>query len=232
MNLIDGTYYLYYTVSAFASQVSSIGYATSTTMDVGSWTDHGAVGIASKEGSAYNAIDSNLIQGSDGSWYTNFGSFWTDIFQVKMTTPPTKASGAATNIAFNGSGSHAVEGAFMFYRTPYYYLFFSSGICCGYDTSKPASGEEYAINVCRSSVSTGNFVDATGASCLSGGGTKVLASHGTVYGPGGQGIFNDVSNSGAVLYYHYADTTVGLGDGDYKFGWNKISWSTGWPVAQ
>lgn len=27
-----------------------------------------------------------------------------------------------------------------------------------------------------------------------------------------------------------ADTSVGLGDGDYLFGFNKISWSTGWPV--
>lgn len=40
----------------------------------------------------------------------------------------------------------------------YYYLFFSAGICCGYDTSRPASGEEYKIKVCRSTSATGNFV--------------------------------------------------------------------------
>lgn len=27
-----------------------------------------------------------------------------------------------------------------------------------------------------------------------------------------------------------ADTRVGLADSQYLFGFNKISWSTGWPV--
>lgn len=67
-------------------------------------------------------------------------------------------------------------------------------------------------------------------SCTAGGGTAVLESHGTVYGPGGQGVFADPTY-GAVLYYHYVDTTVGYADADKKFGWNTISWSTGWPVV-
>jgi arabinan endo-1,5-alpha-L-arabinosidase len=37
------------------------------------------------------------------------------------------------------------------------------------------------------------------------------------------------SSLGLVLYYHYAKTTVGLGDGQYLFGWNKLNWSNGWP---
>lgn len=28
-----------------------------------------------------------------------------------------------------------------------------------------------------------------------------------------------------------ADTNIGLADADYQFGWNALSWSTGWPVA-
>jgi len=83
----------------------------------------------------------------------------------------------------------------------------------------------------------------------------VLASHDYVYGPGGQGILVDATYGGAVLYYHYgmysvsarvyfdcqnvllilvllllADTNIGLADADYQFGWNALSWSTGWPV--
>lgn len=27
-----------------------------------------------------------------------------------------------------------------------------------------------------------------------------------------------------------ADTNIGLADADYQFGWNALSWSTGWPV--
>lgn len=29
-----------------------------------------------------------------------------------------------------------------------------------------------------------------------------------------------------------ANTADGLADADYLFGWNKISWSTGWPVLE
>ncbi|ELR07353.1 hypothetical protein VC83_07033 [Pseudogymnoascus destructans] len=82
--------------------------------------------------------------------------------------------------------------------------------------------------VCRSSSATGGFVDKNGSDCKNGGSSVLLESHGTVYGPGGQGVFTD-SSLGLVLYYHYANTNVGLGDGAYLFGWNKVNWSNGWP---
>ncbi|KAI1843167.1 hypothetical protein JX265_009906 [Neoarthrinium moseri] len=230
VQLIDGTYYLYYSVSSFGSQDSAIGYATSKTLDSGSWTDHGSTGVSSSSGKAYNAIDANVFVTSDGKKYMNFGSFWSDIYQTPLNSAGTKSSGNPTQISFTSSGTHAREGAFMYSRGGYYYLFWSEGQCCGYDSSKPAAGKEYKIMVCRSTSPTGGFVDKTGASCTSGGGTVVLESHGNVYGPGGQGVFAD-PKYGAVLYYHYVDTTVGYADGNKKFGWNTISWSTGWPVV-
>ncbi|ROV97396.1 hypothetical protein VMCG_06908 [Cytospora schulzeri] len=230
VQLVGSTYYMYYAVSSFGTQSSAIGYATSSTMEYGSWTDHGSTGIASTSSKPYNAIDPALIQASDGSYYMNFGSFWGDIYQAPMNNPPKSAASSSYQVAYNSSGDHALEGSFVYYRSPYYYLFFSSGVCCGYDTDKPAAGEEYSIRVCRSSSVSGPYVDATGASCIGSGGTKVLESHGNVYGPGGEGVLVDTAYSGAVLYYHYADTSVGLGDGDYLFGFNQISWSTGWPV--
>ncbi|KAH8772913.1 glycoside hydrolase, family 43 [Diaporthe sp. PMI_573] len=232
VRLVGDTYYLYYAVSAFGSQASAIGVATSKTLEAGSWTDRGATGVSSKAGSNYNAIDPNLVETADGKFVLNFGSFWNDLYQVPMASNPTKASGSSYNIAFNSSGTHAEEGPFMYYRAPYYYLFWSSGICCGYETTMPGPGEEYRINVCRSESVNGPFVDQRGVSCAQGGGTTVLASHGKVYGPGGQGVLVDASQGGAVLYYHYADTGVGYADADYRFGWNGLSWSTGWPVAK
>ncbi|KAI3400994.1 hypothetical protein diail_699 [Diaporthe ilicicola] len=230
VNLVGSTYYLYYAVSVFGSQSSAIGYATSTTMEYGSWTDHGATGIASTSAKPYNAIDPALIQATDGSYSMNFGSFWGDVYQCKMNNPPSSAAASASQIAYNATGSHAMEGPFVYYRSPYYYLFFSAGICCGYDTTKPAPGEEYSVRVCRSSNVNGPYVDASGKSCTAGGGTMVLASHGNVYGPGGQGVLVDSAYSGTVLYYHYSDPRVGIADSQYLFGFNKISWSTGWPV--
>jgi len=34
-----------------------------------------------------------------------------------------------------------------------------------------------------------------------------------------------------VLYYHYANPTIGLSDADYQFGWNVLNWSNGWPTV-
>lgn len=158
---VGDTYYLYYSVSSFGSQDSAIGVATSKTLDVNSWTDLGSTGVTSSSGKAYNAIDGNLLY--DGSnYYMNFGSFWHDLYQVKMANPPTKvASGStSTNIAYVPSGSHAQEAAFVYKYGSYYYLFFSVGQCCGYDSSKPAAGGEYKIQVCRSSSPSSGFVSA------------------------------------------------------------------------
>ncbi|PYH91135.1 arabinan endo-1,5-alpha-L-arabinosidase A [Aspergillus ellipticus CBS 707.79] len=228
VHYIEETYYVFYSVSTFGSQSSAIGLATSATMELDSWTDHGSVGVVSSSSKLYNAIDPNLIK-ADGTFYLNFGSFYDDIYQVELNSAGTKASGsAAYNLAFNATTDHSEEGSFMYQYGDYYYLFFSSGACCSLDTDRPAAGEEYKIMVCRSTEATGNFVDKDGVSCQASGGTPVLESHGTTYAPGGQGVFDD-PEEGTVLYYHYINTDIGYADDDKQFGWNKITWSSGWP---
>lgn len=156
--LKGSTYILYYAVSSFGSQSSAIGYATSTTLEYGSWMDHGSTGVASSTGKNYNAIDPAVILGADGNYYMSFGSFWGDIYQTELSSAATKNAGSATQISYTSSGTHAREGSFMYYRSGYYYLFWSEGQCCGYDTSMPASGAEYKIMVCRSTSPTSGFV--------------------------------------------------------------------------
>ncbi|KAJ4990465.1 arabinan endo-alpha-l-arabinosidase a [Stagonosporopsis vannaccii] len=229
---VGNTYYLYYSVSTFGSQNSAVGVATSSTMDVGSWTDLGSTGVDSVAGSQFNAIDGNL-QSANGKLYMNFGSFWSDLFQIEMSATPTKVAKAissATQVAFVPTAPQAQEAAFGYKYGSYYYLFFSVGSCCGYDSSRPAAGKEYKIQACRSSSVSGPFIDKSGKSCLQGGGTTVLESHGWVYGPGGQGVLNDPS-LGPVLYYHYVDTRIGYADSQKQFGVNKLDFSSGWPVA-
>ncbi|KAL4762405.1 arabinan endo-1,5-alpha-L-arabinosidase [Aspergillus foveolatus] len=230
VQLVNGVYYVLYSVSTFGSQNSAIGLATSDTMDLNTWTDHGSTGIRSDSSKPYNAIDGNLFQDDSGTWYMNFGSFWNDIYQAQMKSPPTAVASSSYQIAYQPAGEHAVEGAYLYKYGNYYYLFFSEGKCCGYDSSRPATGEEYKIKVCRSTTATGNFVDASGVSCTSGGGTIVLESHDNVYGPGGQGVFTDPT-LGPVLYYHYVDTTIGYADSQKLFGWNVLDFSSGWPVV-
>ncbi|KAK4120459.1 glycoside hydrolase family 43 protein [Parathielavia appendiculata] len=214
-------YYLYYSVSSFGVQDSAIGVARSTSLDVGTWTDLGSTGVASSStsGVAYNTIDGNFISDGSGNYFMTFGSFWQGIHR----------NGEVYQVAYDPSDS-AMEGPFVFQYGSYYYLFFSKGQCCGYDSSMPPSGNEYRIMVCRSTSAVGPFVDQSGTSCRNGGGTVVLASHDWVYGPGGQGVYQDPTY-GPVLYYHYVDTRIGYADGQKQFGWNKISFSTGWPVV-
>ena len=180
---------MYYSVSTFGSQDSAIGVAVSESLDADSWRDLGSTGVESTAGRPYNAIDPNLIN-AGGTWYMNFGSFWEDIFQVPMNGVPETANGTPGQIAFDPVTT-AVEGVAMFQHGDFYYLFYSKGSCCGYDANRPAAGEEYKIMVCRSTSPTGGFVDANGAACTAGGGTVVLESHDFVYGPGGQGVYND-----------------------------------------
>ncbi|KAI1774361.1 glycoside hydrolase family 43 protein [Hypoxylon cercidicola] len=228
--LIGSTYYLYYSVSTFGVQDSAIGVATSSSMDVGTWSDRGSTGIRSSSGKPYNAIDPNLIN-VNGAYFLNFGSFWRDLHQVSMKSSPTAvASGVSAYQLAYDPVTTAEEGSFMFKNGNYYYLFYSKGKCCGYDASRPAKGDEYKIMVCRSTSATGGFVDASGRACTNGGGTVVLESHDFVYGPGGQGVYNDPTH-GPVLYYHYVDTRIGYADGQKQFGWNTINFSSGWPVV-
>ncbi|XXG99682.1 hypothetical protein Hte_006023 [Hypoxylon texense] len=228
--LIGSTYYLYYSVSTFGVQDSAIGVATSSSLDVGTWTDRGATGIRSSPGKPYNAIDPNLVS-VNGAYFLNFGSFWGDLHQVPMKSAPTAvASGASAYQVAYDPVTTAEEGAFMFKYGSYYYLFYSKGKCCGYDASRPAAGQEYKILVCRSTSATGGFVDKSGKTCTTGGGTVVLESHDFVYGPGGQGVYDDPTH-GPILYYHYVDTRIGYADGQKQFGWNTINFSSGWPVV-
>ncbi|KAG9398475.1 hypothetical protein AC1031_012490 [Aphanomyces cochlioides] len=225
---IGDTYYLYYSVSTFGNKNSAIGVATSKTMDVGSWKDLGSTGITSSSSTPYNAIDPNLIV--DGNnYYLTFGSFWKDIYQFQLTNPPTKVTGGAYQVAYDPSFD-SVEGAFVFKYGNFFYLFFSQGQCCGLDTKRPAKGKEYKVKVCRSSNPKGGFVDQSGKSCTSGGGTIVLDSHDNIYAPGGQGVYQDPIE-GPIIYYHYVDTNRGYADANKLFGWNRLNFASGWPVA-
>lgn len=178
-------------------------------MDVGTWTDHGSLGIM--QSSAYNLIDPNLLTVDFGASYIlSFGSFWNDIYQIQLSDPLTVAPGATPQqIIFNSSGISAVEGSYQFWWPTngviYYYLFTSNGACCNTPPGLPPPGDEYKIVVCRSEQPNGGFVDKDGTNCLTGnGGTLLLGSHDNVYAPGGEGVMYDAA-VGLVLYYHYGE---------------------------
>ena len=232
----NGIYYLYYAVSTVGSQNSDIGVATSSSLAAGSWTDHGSIGIPSNNDS-YNRIDPNLFQhDADSPFYLSFGSYWDNIFQVRMQDPPLVIDGEIVHLEYNSTVERAPdEGSYQFHQTvdgtDYYYLFFSEGICCNTPTTD--GGNPYRIMVCRSTSPTGGFVDRDGVSCLANGGTEVYAGSAAndVYAPGGQGVVYDSRVESVVVYYHYMKPSVGFDYTQFQFGWNKLDFSSGWPVV-
>ena len=229
-------------------QGSDIGVATSETLDPGSWEDHGSIGLPKSD--KYNLIDPNLFQ-DNGQLRLSFGSYWRDIFQVKLDDPPLSHSGSTPqNIIYNSTTPQCVaEGATLFKWDNKYYFFFSVGQCCNTPPDLAKPGDEYRVMVCRSDSATGPFVDQGGRDCLTqNGGTLVLGSHDDVYAPGGQGLMYDDTAKRPVMYYHYGEWTsappsdrhtkdlalvrpsVGYEAEQFFFGFNYLDFQSGWPV--
>ncbi|KXT02446.1 hypothetical protein AC578_7833 [Pseudocercospora eumusae] len=237
---IGDEYLLFYAVSKIGSQNSDIGVATSKTMDPGSWTDHGSIGIPAD--SRWNRIDPNLFAFDPKNLVLSYGSFWSNIWQVPMSSDGLKVTGAPVHIAMtnearpNGLTTGDMEGAYEFEWGGFTYLFFSGGNCCNkaWDPNGQLApkGEEYHVKVCRSSQQSSGFVDQQGRSCLDdNGGTMVLASHDNVYAPGGQGVMYDPNLKSVVMYYHYVQPDQGYAYDKFFFGWSKLDFSSGWPVV-
>ncbi|VDB91780.1 unnamed protein product [Peniophora sp. CBMAI 1063] len=232
VNFQNGQYVLYYASSALGSQNSAIGVATSSSLDPGTWTDHGAV-ITSKDGDAYNAIDANLIN-ADGL-KLSFGSWNEGMYQISLSDVSTPSSSLpGSHLA--GSGARPAEGGFVYKPagSDFYYFFFSYGITPLVGaTSRPAAGTEYRVLVGRSSVVGGPYVDADGQDLTVDvdppTGTVVLATHDNVYAPGGQSVFLDPVSNRDVIVYHYIPNDAAVGGPSY-LGINYLDFSSGWPV--
>lgn len=170
----NGTFYCYYSVSTAGCRDSAIGVATSHSPEPGAWIDHGVIvqsgtgkGSDVRPFNSSNTIDASVILVGTSAYLT-FGSFWTGIWQVRLNKDlisadwkdpasldavqlvyeprPIDPGGTDPNPLFRDeTGAHPVEGSFISYRRPWYYLWFSHGKCCEIDPNKlPDVGDEYA----------------------------------------------------------------------------------------
>ncbi|KAK7408316.1 hypothetical protein QQX98_009518 [Neonectria punicea] len=213
----NGQYYLYYSASTFGSTKSAIFLATSSTGASGSWSNKGLV-IETTETSGYNAIDPNLIVDASGQWWMSFGSFSSGLKIVKINSSTGKpADNNLISIAARPSNGGAVEAPYIIRHGNYYYLWVSFDSCC------KGAASTYRIMVGRSTSVTGPYVDRAGKSMMEGGGTEMMASHGSIHGPGHNAVFTD--GDGDVLVYHYYNDA-----GTAQLGINLIRYESDWPV--
>lgn len=212
----NGQYYLYYSASTFGSQSSGIYLATSPSGNAGTWTNRGLV-ISTTGSNSYNAIDPDLVVDQQGRWYLSFGSFWSGLKVI--TINPSTGLRSGTSLTSVATRSAGIEAPDISYRGGYYYLFVSFDACCR------GASSTYRIAVGRSTSVTGPYVDRNGTVMTSGGGTQILAGHGSIHGPGHSATLTD--GDGSILFYHYYTDA-----GDSRLGINRLSWdSAGWPVV-
>jgi arabinan endo-1,5-alpha-L-arabinosidase len=233
IQLVNGTYYVFYNVTAFARNTSAIGVATNKTLDPSSpdfkWVDHGMVVQSIPYRDMWNALDANLIMdGNQG--YLVFGSFWGGIKMVKLAPdllsvakPEAWYSLAsqprtyALDEADPGDGS--IEGAFVYKHIQYFYLFASLDYCCrGLDS-------DYKVVVGRSRLVEGPYVDRDGKLMTRGGGTLVAKGNARWAGVGHNAAYT--MNGKSIIVMHGYDK---LDNGRSKLIVKELKWDrSDWP---
>lgn len=229
VSYFNGKYHLYYSVSTFGSNRSSIGLATNLTLDPTNeryrWIDQGKI-ISSGTGDDWNAIDPDVVIDEQNQPWLSFGSFWGGIKLRKLEQTTGKLSSQDQTLYSLASrprttvSSGAIEAPTIIRKNGYYYLFVSFDLCCrGKDST-------YNIRVGRARNVTGPYLDRSGKSMMDGGGTLVVAGGTRWAGPGHCSILQE--KNGDWLIYHAYDTTW---HGVPTLRISPLVWdSEGWPT--
>ena len=232
----DGTWYLYYSVSAFAKNTSAIGVVTNKTLDPESenykWTDHGIVVRSVPDRDMWNAIDPNIVFDENDTAWMSFGSFWNGLKMVKLAEnlleiaePEEWRSIARRERSFEldnkDPGDAALEAPFIFKKGDWYYQFLSWDLCCRGENST------YKVVVGRSKNATGPYMDKSGNPLNEGGGTLVLQGIENWYGAGHNSVYTFDGTD--YMFFHAYDAND---DGAPKLGIKEIEWVDGWPTVK
>ena len=233
VQLVNGTYYLYYDVTSFAKNSSAIGVATNQTLDPASpdfkWVDRGMVVQSVPNRDMWNALDPNLVMDRNQGWLV-MGSFWGGIKMVKLA--PDLLTVAKPEVWYSiasqprtyglddtDPGDGTIEGAFVYKHFQYFYLFVSLDYCCrGIDS-------DYKVVVGRSRNVEGPYVDREGKLMSRGGGTLVSKGNADWSGVGHNSAYTMDGKSIIVMHgYDRRDS------GRSKLIIREMKWDRGdWP---
>lgn len=207
----NGRVWMYYSISTFGSRVSAIGLISATSIASNNWRDDGLV-IRTADSSNYNAIDPDLVIDASGAAWLAFGS-WNSGIKLTKLNSSMKPTGSLYSIASRSGG---IEAPTIVYRSGYYYLFVSTGLCC------QGTNSTYQIRYGRSTSITGPYVDKNGVNMMNGGGSLLDGGNSRWVGPGGQ----DIAGTSVIARHAYDATD----NGTPKLLINTLNWSNGWPT--
>ncbi|KAA3622273.1 MAG: arabinan endo-1,5-alpha-L-arabinosidase [Bacteroidetes bacterium] len=236
ITLYKGTYYLYYSISAFGKNTSAIGLVTNTTLNPENenykWIDQGIVIQSVPNRDLWNAIDPNLIFDEEGTPWFSFGSFWSGLKMFKMA-PDLKSPAQPeqwytiarrdrnSGLQDDDPGNAALEGPFIFKKGEYYYQFLSWDFCCRGENST------YKLVVGRSKSVTGPYVDKEGKELSKGGASLVIEGDSDWYGKGHNSVYTFDGKDYCFLHGYDAGD-----NGKPKLLVMEVFWKDGWPVLK
>jgi arabinan endo-1,5-alpha-L-arabinosidase len=237
--LHNGTYYLYYSVSAFGSNNSAIGVATNKTLDPAAadykWTDLGPVVQSVAGRDLWNAIDPNLAFDENGAPWLSFGSYWSGIKLVKLQDNLTQVATPEQWYTLAGRDrywkleetdagdvmSSAIEAPFIFKKDDNYYLFVSWDRCC------QGANSTYKVVVGRSKKITGPYLDKEGEDMRTGGGSLVVGGNTDWPGVGHSATYTFDGKDYLVFHGYNANE-----NGRSQLWIEEITWDeNGWPTV-
>ncbi len=219
---MNGLYHLFYSCSSWGSRNSCIGLLTGKSLNPGSedygWKDEGMV-VYSTDAGDVNCIDPAVFRDDEGKIWLTYGSHWDGIRIVELDSLSGKVIGE-THHPVAGKGDYKTEASYVINHGEYYYLFFNRGQCCD------GASSTYYIQMGRSTLPTGPFLDKTGKDCYQGGGTTVLSTSGSLIGPGCLGYY--VEDNTEFVTYHYYD---GTNSGRATLNIGTVNWDDNdWPI--
>ena len=219
--MLNGEYYLYYSISSWGQFVSAVGLLTNPTLDTNApnyqWTDRGMV-VHSSEGEDLNAIDPGVCLVPDGTLWICYGSYHGNIELVQLD--PKTGLRIATNSPVTIIANQS-EASDIIFHDGYFYLFVNHGSCC------QGSNSTYNIRVGRAPKITGPYFDRFGEPMTQGGGTLFLAAQGNDIGPG---HFGRLLDDGVEKFSCHYEAEIGRA-GRSILDIRPLRWTAdGWPL--
>ena len=231
VNYVDGKYICYY-ASALWGNGSRTGIGVAVGDTPTKFTDKGKL-FRSTEIGVKNSIDPCYVEEFDKK-YIVWGSF-NDICIAELTDDALsiKNFNPINNPQPNGSWTRhrgvikiaggAFEGAMIYKRGKYYYLFCSVGSCCEGENST------YRTVVGRATKLTGPYVNKQGGQMVSDNYTTIISGNDRWKGPGHNSeIITDDEGQTWLLYHSYDKNNNFKGR---LMLLDKITWQNDWPVV-
>lgn len=186
--------------------------------------------ITTDNGLPSDNIDACVRYDLDGTLWMFWGSTF-GIYRQKLTadglyldTADTKTHIAGKTVSEDPTRAKVFEGAYLYRRAGYWYLFVSAGLY---------SDNTYCIKVGRAATLSGTFVDKDGLAMTAGNATTILSSPAgySLYGPGHNGaIITDRKNRSYMIFHAH---TPGGGNSQRYICLQELFWdANGWPYFE